>query len=144
VVRSLTAVITSLSEQITGLRLTPVIFPVAQQHPFRFVKRRPPGLLALLGVAPHLDVASPCSPGGGAVARLPGQRHRARLPSVVQAAFGRPGYTSHPVSRTHIRESVWLGLLGTDEAFSVHLGRLCRWKLLSANWAAPAQVDSLG
>jgi len=39
-----------------AVRLAQVIFPVAQQHPLRFVQRGPPGLLAPFGVASHLDV----------------------------------------------------------------------------------------
>ena len=97
-----------------AVRLAQVIFPVAQQHPLRFVQRGPPSLLAPFGVASHLDMPPACSPGGGAVARFPGQRHRARLPRVAQAAFSRPRYTSHPVSRTHIRESAGLGAVQSD------------------------------
>ncbi len=76
---------------------------MAEEYPLGPVQRGPPGLLASLGVAPDFDVPAACGLGGGTVARFPGQRHRARQPRMVQAAFGRPGHARHPASRTQIR-----------------------------------------
>ena len=83
--------------------LTVTIFPVTEELPFRPVQRRPPGLLTAQDVAPDLDVAVACGPGGGAVARFPGDRDRARSPRMVQAALGGPGRNGHPASRTCFR-----------------------------------------
>ena len=59
------------------------------------VERRPPDLLTTWMVAPDLDVAVACHPGGRAVARLPGDRDCARPPWMVEAALGRPGCDGH-------------------------------------------------
>src|SRR5258708_21609942 len=96
-----------------GLRcsgtLAPMIFPVAQEPPRRPVEGRPPGLLTASGIAPDLDVAAARGASSGAVARLPRNRHRARLPTVLEAALRRPGNAGHPASRTHFR-LLWPGI----------------------------------
>ena len=71
------------------------VVPVPEESPLRPVERGPPGLLAAWTVANDLDMAVACAPGGGTVARLPGDRDGARLPRVVQAALGRPGHSDH-------------------------------------------------
>jgi len=64
---------------------------------------RPPGFLATRSVASDLHVTVASRLSGGTVAWFPGDRYRAWLPGMMEAALGRPGCTGHLVSRTYFR-----------------------------------------